>query len=126
MQIFRVFADPLHIVLVGDAVGLGARRMHGGAFGPVEHAELDAGAVDAAAHFAAERVNLAHDLPFGDPADSGITRHFAGIVEIERREQRGEAHARASKPGFDTGMAGTDNNNLEIVFHSAAPILFPE
>ena len=48
-----VWDDPLlldaqlHQELVGLLVGLGARRVHRRAFGAVEHAELNAGGVDA-------------------------------------------------------------------------------
>ena len=62
----------LHGELVEFLVGLGARRVHGRPLGAIEHAELDGAGVDALAHFAAEGVDLADNLPLGDAADGGV------------------------------------------------------
>ncbi len=53
VQVRLVFADAFHVVLIHDAIGLGARRMDCRALGAVEHLELDTGAIDAPGHFAA-------------------------------------------------------------------------
>ena len=56
-------------------VGFGAGGLDGGAFGFVEHSELDAGGVDGVGHEAAEGVDFADDLAFGEAADGGVAGH---------------------------------------------------
>ena len=45
------------------------------AFAGVEHARLDERIVDGAAHFAAERVNFAHQMSLTRAADGGVAGH---------------------------------------------------
>ena len=59
----------LHGLAIELAIGLRARAAHGRALAQVEHAELDAGAVDGAAHDAVERIDLAHQVALAQPAD---------------------------------------------------------
>ena len=86
--------EGLHRGTVELAVGLGAGPAHGRALAAVEHAELDAGAVGGAAHQPVERVDLAHELALGQPADRRVARHLADGVEAMGEEQRGGPHAR--------------------------------
>ena len=65
-------------------------------------------------HLAAERVDLAHQVAFADPADRRIARHLADMVEIERKHQGGNAHSCRGQRGFDTCVTGTDNDYAKI------------
>ena len=63
--------------LVGLLVALGAGAVHRRALAPVEQAELDRGRVGEHPHRAAERVDLADDLPLGHAADRRVAAHLA-------------------------------------------------
>ena len=67
----------LHRLAVELAVSLGARALHGRAFGAVEQPELDAGGIGDAAHQAIESIDLAHQMALTEAADGRIARHLA-------------------------------------------------
>jgi len=81
----------------------------------VEHAELDARAVNHPGHDPAEGVNLADQLPLGQPADGRVTRHLGDGVEVEGQEEGSGAHARGDVGRLATGVAGTDHYHVEVV-----------
>jgi len=68
-------------------VALRARRLHGGSLAGIQHAELQARFVGVARHLPAQRIDLAHDLPFGQSANGRIARHLSDTVEIHREQQ---------------------------------------
>ena len=113
-QVRLVLADPLHVVLVRCAVSLGARGMHRRAFRAVQHPKLNARAVNAAAHFAAQRVNLAHQLAFRHASDGGVTRHLADGVQLHAGHQDAPSHAGARQRGLDARMARSDHDYVKI------------
>ena len=82
-------------LLIGAFIRLRTEGMDGGPFARVEHAGLDERIVDGPAHFAAERVNLAHQMPLARAADGGVAGHEGDGVQIEREQQRIKPHARA-------------------------------
>ncbi len=90
------------------AVGLRARRAHGGTFAAVQDPEMDARAIDRARHRAAERVDLLREVPFADAADRGVAAHLPQRLEVLRQEQRAHAHARRGQRSFGAGMAAAD------------------
>ena len=73
----------LHIGAVGDAVSLRTQRMYGRTFAAVEHAVLDACRIRCTRHFAAQRVNLADEMPLGCTADRWVTGHIADRVQVD-------------------------------------------
>ena len=50
--------------------------LYGGAFGLVQHPKLDARLVRDAAHEAAQRVDLTHDMPLADASDGRVAGHL--------------------------------------------------
>ena len=89
--------------------------MHRRAFAAIEHAKLDAGGVDRPAHRAAERVDLADDLPLADAADRRVAAHLADGVAIGR-EQRGLGpQPRSRQRRLGPGMPGADHDHVEFV-----------
>ncbi len=86
-------------------VRLRPRRLHGRAPARVEHAELDHRGIDELAHLAAQRVDLAHEVSLGNPADGGIAGHLADAVEVLRDQQGGETQPREREGCLDAGMA---------------------
>src|SRR5579871_740044 len=103
-----------HRELVELLVCLGAGRVHGWAFGAVQHAKLNARGVDYFAHRAAEGIDLAHDLALGNPADGRIAAHLRHGIGAHRQEGSAKAHARGSECRFDTGMARADDNHIKF------------
>ena len=69
----------LHLGGVGVLVALAARPVNGRALALIQHAELDARGIGHAAHDAAQGVDLADDLPLGQPADGRVAAHGPGF-----------------------------------------------
>ena len=99
------------------AVGLGARAAHGRTLAAIEEPELDAGGVGDAAHEAVERVDLAHQVPFAEPADRGIAGHGADGRKPLGDQRRTRAHARGRGRGLTAGMAAANDNHIEAGVH---------
>jgi hypothetical protein len=108
-QPLLLFESVLHYFLILASVGLGAERMDRGALAEIEHAVLYAGAVRRAAHFAAEGVQLAHEMALARAAYGGIAGHVPDGVEIYGKDNGVHAHARGGEGGLDTRVARSDN-----------------
>ena len=52
--------------------------------------------------------------PFGDAADGRIARHLRDQVDIERVQRGLQAHARGGHGGLASGMAGADDDYVEL------------
>jgi hypothetical protein len=44
---------------------------------------LNAGSIDNSAHYSSERINLSHQVAFGDSTDRWIARHLANEIEVQ-------------------------------------------
>lgn len=113
-------------------VGLGTKRLHRRSLALVEQPYLDKATVCHPPHQAAERVYLAHKLPFGWPPNTGVARHLRYLVQVYRKEQSAAPHPRRSVCRFAAGVACTNNHNIidgmEIIVHPVsthAITLFP-
>ena len=115
--------EAFDFALVGPFVGLGAGRVHRRAFADVEHAELDAGAVDGEAHRAAEGVNFADDLALGDAADRRVTGHLADGIEVRREEGGLGADTGSGEGGLGPGVAGADYHDVVVIGENHASIV---
>ncbi len=71
-----------HAFAIALAVGLAARGAHRGSLAQVQAPKLYAGLVGGLGHLAAERVDLAHEVPLGQPADGRIAAHLADGVPL--------------------------------------------
>jgi hypothetical protein len=76
---------------------------------------LYSGAVDDASHYAAERIDLADDVAFGDAADRRVAGHLADEVEIDRYERRFSTEARRCRSCFAARVARADNYHIELL-----------
>ena len=74
-----------------------------------------AAGVDDLAHLAAQGVDLADDLPLGDAADGRVAAHLGDGVGVHGQEHSAQAHAGGRQGGLDAGMAGPDDDHIEIV-----------
>ena len=104
--------DFRHRAAVQLAVGLGARAPHRRSLAAVQHAELDAGPVDRAAHDAVERVDLAHQMALGEPADRRVARHLADRRARMRQQRRARAQPRRRRGRLAPGMAAADHDDI--------------
>jgi hypothetical protein len=120
-EVRAIFGEKLlHLLRVFVFVSLGARRLNGGALGAIEHAELDAGGVDGEAHEAAEGIDLADHLAFGEAADGGIAGHAADGGGIHGDHGDGAAIAeevRCGPCGFRPGVAAADDDDVKMMGH---------
>ena len=103
-----------HLRAILLLVGLRAGRPDGGSAAGVEQSELDAGRINHLAHDAAERVDLAHQVAFGDSADGGITGHLRDQVEVDRAERGLQAHARRGHRGLAAGVPRAHDNHIVL------------
>ncbi len=94
------------------AIGLSARTAHRRPLAAVEDAELDAGTVDGAAHDAVERIDLAHQMPFAEPADRRVARHLADRRALVGQQQGAGAHAGRRRRRFASGMPAADHDDV--------------
>ena len=105
----------LHRELIQLLIGLSARGVHGGAFGAIEHAELDGAGIGDFAHLAAQGVNFADDLSLGDAADSRVAAHLRHGVGVHGQEGGAQAHPRRRQRRLYPGMPGANDDHVEIV-----------
>jgi hypothetical protein len=101
-----------HGLPVELAVGLRPRAPHRRSLAAVQDAELDAGAVDGAAHDAVQRVDLAHQVAFGEAADRRVARHLADRRAGMRQQRGAGADPRRGRGGLAAGMPAADHDDV--------------
>jgi phosphomannomutase len=79
----------------------------------VQQTKLDAGAVNDAAHNAAESVYLSDNMAFSDPTDSRIARHLPDKVQIDRNKSRLDAQTRRGRGRLAPGMPRAYYNHIK-------------
>jgi hypothetical protein len=107
-NLFHPLAIKLHVVL-------GSGPLDGESFAGVEAPELDGRGIGVPGHLTAQSVDLFDQVPFGQPADSGVAAHSGDVVEIDGEQKSGVTHAGRSQGGFTPCMTCTDHNDV-IVF----------
>ena len=95
-------------------VALGAGRPDGRASRGIEEAELDSDGVGDLAHDAAQGVDFANQVAFGDPSDGGVTGHLRDQVDVECEERGLQAHAGGGHRGLASGVASADYYYIEM------------
>jgi len=88
--------------------------VHRRPLGRVQHAELDAGRVGHPGHLAAERVDLADELPLGQPSDGRVAAHQRDRVQIHREQQRACAHSGGGQGRLASGVARAHDDDVEV------------
>ena len=53
-------------------------------------------------------------MTFGDAADRRVARHLRDQVDVECEQRRLQPHARRGHRGLASGVAGADNNDIEL------------
>ena len=67
------------------------------------------------AHDAAERVDLADDLPLRHAADGRVATHLRHGVGVHREQARFQAEARRGHRGLDARVPGPDHDDIEPI-----------
>ena len=101
--------------LVCLLVGLDPGAVHGGAFAPVEQAELEARRVGEDPHRPAQGVDLSDDLPLGHAADGRVATHLADGVDVDRQQGRPEAHPARRQGRFQASMPRADDEDVILI-----------
>ena len=114
LQIRLRFQDLAHFQAVGLFVALGAGRPDGGAARCVQQAELDADGIGDFAHDAAEGVDFADEVAFGNASDGGVAGHLRDQIDVEGVEGGLKSHASAGYGGLAAGVSGADDDDVEI------------
>ena len=105
--------QPLHRLAIELAIGLGARTAHRRTLGLVQHAELDAAAINRPRHDAVERIDLAHQMTLAQPADRRVAGHLADLGRIMGDEQRPRPHPGRRRRRLGAGMAAADHDHVK-------------
>ena len=112
----------LHVLAVKLAVGLGPRAPDGRTLGPVQHAELDAGAIGHAAHQAVEGIDFPDQVALAQAPESRVARHLAERLDLVCHQGRTRAHACRRRRCFTAGVASSNHNDVELRAHPAQRI----
>ncbi len=97
IQMRLALEDGLEAELVAPSCRTGHAGPARWALARIEHAELDTRGVRVQPHHASERIDLAHHVALGQPADGGVARHLADGVGI-LREQAASRNPAAKPP----------------------------
>ncbi|MNM83746.1 hypothetical protein D3C81_958150 [compost metagenome] len=101
-------------MLIGEFIRLRAKRVNGRAFPGIKHPHLDERFVDITAHFAAQGVNLAHDVAFCRTSNRRIARHKSNHIQIDRNHQRSTSHPRCSQSRLAACMPCANHDHLIV------------
>jgi len=75
---------------------------------------VNTGAVGRNTHEAAQRVDLAHHVPFRDATDRGVAAHLADCVQRHRHEQGLQPRFRANVRGVATRVTSANDNRIVL------------
>ena len=121
LQVGGALEHALAARAIRGLVGLRAAGANGRPFARVQKSKLDSGLVGRQAHLAAEGVDLADQVALADTADGRVAGHLADVIEVEREHQRARAHPGRGERGFDSGVAGADDD--DVVVHGESAIM---
>ena len=113
-RIFKRFSHFTDIILF---IRLGPEAVHCRSFGPVDNFALNIGLIYIFAHFAAERIQLAHQMSLRASADIGIAGHKGNTVHADSKHHSPETQSCSSQGSFTTRMTGTDHGNIKLFFN---------
>src|SRR5215213_2921608 len=124
MKIRRGLKRTSHLGSISHAICLGTRRLDGRSTRTVQQPELNAGAIDHAAHNPAQGIDLSHKMPLGDSANRWIARHLTDEIEIQRDQSSFSTKPRRRRSSFAARMPGSDHDYAEdfIKRHDYFPI----
>ena len=116
-QIFESGDLRLHRPAVQFTVSLGPRAAYGRPLPPVKHPKLDPRRIRNPAHQTVESIDFAHEMAFTQSANCRVARHRADRRKGMRHQGRLRPDSRRGARCLTAGMATSDNNDVEILFH---------
>src|SRR6185503_8573360 len=108
------FQGATHFNSIKRSVSLSPRRLDRRPARTVQEPELDSGAIDNAAHDAAQGVNLPDQMTFPDSSDCGVARHLSDQIEIQSQQGSVCAEARSRRRGFTACMTSANHDHVKI------------
>ena len=114
LEITLALENLAHLEAVLLLVALGAGRPHGWTARGIQQTELNAHRVGDLAHDAAQGINLAHQMSFGDSAHGRVAGHLRDQVDVESEQRGAQSHARAGHRRLATGVAGADDDYVVL------------
>ena len=126
-QVLLLLQRLLHHLLVLPAVCLRPQRPHRRAFAPVQHTVLDAGLVRRLGHFAAQSVQLPHQVALACAANGRVARHIPHRVQADGQTHGPHAHPRRRQRRLDSGVSRAYHRHVERaaekLSHAGSPTL---
>jgi hypothetical protein len=95
-------------------VSLSAWALDGGAFAAVKEAELNASSVGCTTHKTVKRINFAHQMPFTQTANGGVTGHDANSFGLMCHQRGSRTRTGSSGSGLCACMPASNNDDVEI------------
>jgi hypothetical protein len=77
------------------------------------------------AHDAAERVDFADEVSFGNPADCRIAGHLRDQIGVQGEQRSVQPHAGRGHGGFASGVSSADYDDIEL-FGEGLHVGWPE
>jgi hypothetical protein len=111
-----LFEERAHSTTVEAPITLRSWCPHSGAFGAIEHAELEHGEVSSSRHYPAQSVDFSNNSALCYAPDRWVAGHLADCLERTGDETNRCAQTRRCNRRFGTGVAGTDNDHIEFSF----------
>ena len=115
-EVGLVAEDFLHERGVCVFADLGAESLDSWPFSGSDTAIVGEGVVGGDSHLAAKGIDFAGDVAFCGAANAAVAGEVTDAVEAEGDAERFDAQSRGGEGGFDTGVSGTDNDDVEV-FH---------
>src|SRR6185312_2344349 len=107
----------LHGHAIQRFIALGAQRPHRRSFACVDESKLNPGTIRIPPHLSAERIDLLHEMPLGDPANCRIARHLCDSSQFHCQKQSFRAHSCGGKCGFAAGMTAPHHDDVKCCGH---------
>lgn len=114
-EVWRLGEDGLHECGVVGLTDLGADGLYGGPFAGADSSGVGEGVVGGDGHLSAEGVDFAGDVAFGGTADTAVAGEVSDAVASEGDAEGFAADSRAGEGGFDTGVPGSDDDDVEAI-----------
>ena len=102
--------DALHSGGIFEFGALAASCPDCRSFAAIEDLGLKCGGVGIASHFAAQCIELVHEMAFGESANGRVAGHSGDGIFTSSHEQGSDAHTCSGKGGFGTGVSATDDD----------------
>jgi len=116
VEVWLALEKRLHAELIGFLIALRARSPNAWTLRGIQHAELNPGRIGVQPHRTAEGIDLPDNVALRQTANRRVTGHLPDRVGILREQEGFAAQPRGCHRCFDTGMTGTYNDDIVILW----------